>query len=350
VADDSWPRDPLDQFILRRLEDEGLSPARPASRLAWLRRITFDVTGLPPSRRDAEAFLADEAPDAAAHVVDRLLASEAFGECCRNTGSIWSATGLERSRTGLDIPYAWRYRDYVIRAFNANVPYDQFVREHIAGDLVDPPRIDPATRTNQSIQGTGFWHLGEATHSPVDIRGDEADRIANSLDVFGKAFLGMTVACARCHDHKFDAISKKDYYALCGFLESSGLQLADVADPQGQREVAEQLANLNATAARELFAAYVAMTRPRLQTFAVELATALVDDSATAVSVPDDRRSLIGKLNCRRLEATSSTHCTSLRHLTAGSALADQASPPCTSRRPLSHPASRNLPATTTTG
>jgi cytochrome c553 len=290
VADDSWPRDPLDRFILSSLAEAGLVPAQAASPETWLRRVTFDLTGLPPTRRDVENFLADKAPDAAARVVDRLLASDAFGECW---GQHWldlvryaDSKGHEQD---FDIPYAWRYRDYVIRALNANVPYDQFVREHLAGDLMDPPRIDLDTRTNQSIQGTGFWHLGEATHSPVDIRGDEADRLANSLDVFGKTFLGMTVACARCHDHKFDAISKEDYYALCGFLESSSFQLANVADPTRQREVANQLAELQATASRELFAAYVAMMNPRLEVFESELATAAFNRGTTATSNPPDR-------------------------------------------------------------
>ncbi len=268
VADESWPRDDLDRFLLHKLEAAGLQPARCASRLAWLRRVTFDLTGLPPTRRQIESFLADAAPTAAATAVDGLLASPAFGEC-------WAQHWLDLVRYAdtkgheqdFDIPYAWRYRDYVIRALNANVPYDQFVREHIAGDLLDPPRIDPETRTNQSIQATGFWHLGEATHSPVDIRGDEAERIANSLDVFGKTFLGMTVACARCHDHKFDAIAQEDYYALCGFLESSGYQLANVADPALQRQLACQLDDLNKAAARELFAAYAAMMRSQLKQF-----------------------------------------------------------------------------------
>jgi hypothetical protein len=291
VTDTSWPNDLLDQFIQRRLEDEMLVPARAAGRLTWLRRITFDLTGLPPSRREVEAYLADETLGASERVVDRLLASGAYGEC-------WAQHWLDLVRYSdskgheqdFDIPYAWRYRDYVIRALNANVPYDQFVREQIAGDLIEPPRIDRETRTNQSIQGTGLWHLGEATHSPVDIRGDEADRLANSLDVFGKAFLGMTVACARCHDHKFDAISNEDYYALCGFVESSGFQLANIADPQRQREVASQLADVNATASRELFAAYVAMTLPRLRAMAVELAAMADDSEAPTGTDPADRQ------------------------------------------------------------
>ncbi len=124
------------------------------------------------------------------------------------------------------IPNAWQYRDYVIRAFNADVPYDQFVREHVAGDLLAKPRLHPSQGFNESILGTGFWFLGEWVHSPVDVRKDETDRLDNAVDTFSKTFLGLTVACARCHDHKFDAISTKDYYALFGFLRSSHFRLA----------------------------------------------------------------------------------------------------------------------------
>ena len=125
---------------------------------------------------------------------------------------------------------AYRYRDYVIRAWNADVPYDQFVREHIAGDLMPDPRRHPVDDFNESIIGTGFWFLGESVHAPTDVRADEADRIANQIDVFAKTFLGMTVACARCHDHKFDPIPTEDYYALAGYLQSSRRQLAPL-DP-----------------------------------------------------------------------------------------------------------------------
>src|SRR5208337_1051474 len=112
------------------------------------------------------------------------------------------------------IPNAFRYRDYVIRAFAADLPYDQFVLEHLAGDLIQPPRAGGEEPINESILGTGFFFLGEAKHSPVDVRQDEADRIDNQIDVLAKTFLGLTVSCARCHDHKFDAITTKDYYAL----------------------------------------------------------------------------------------------------------------------------------------
>src|SRR5438270_2192549 len=117
-------------------------------------------------------------------------------------------------------PNAHHYRHWVIRALNLDLPYDRFVMEQIAGDLLPRPRRHPTEGFNESILGTGFWFLGEQVHSPVDLRQDEADRLDNMLDVMTKTFLGLTVSCARCHDHKFDAVSTKDYYALLGFLES----------------------------------------------------------------------------------------------------------------------------------
>ncbi len=131
-----------------------------------------------------------------------------------------------------DLPNAFRYRDYVIRAFNDDLPYDQFVVEHVAGDLLDPPRRDRQTGVNESLIATGWFFFGEAKHSPVDVRQDEADRVDNQIDVFAKTFLGLTVSCARCHDHKFDAISTKDYYALAGYLQSSRYQQAFIDPPE----------------------------------------------------------------------------------------------------------------------
>jgi hypothetical protein len=269
-----WAQDPIDAFILARLEAEGLAPAEEADPRTWLRRVTFHLTGLPPKPQAIENFLEDNSPAGRAKVVSRLLGNPAFGEC-------WAQHWLDLVRFAEtkghegdhDIPYAWRYRDYVIRAFRANVPYDQFVREHIAGDLLPEPRIDPTTKTNQSIQGTGFWHLGEATHSPVDIRGEEADRIANQIDVFGKTFLGLTITCARCHDHKFDAITTADYYALCGFLQSSGYHLANVADPEAVNWGRDELVALNREMGPRIFARYERLVQARLSRLPAELLT-----------------------------------------------------------------------------
>jgi mono/diheme cytochrome c family protein len=222
VNDAAWPRDDIDRFILAKLEERGFKPAPSVDRRVLIRRLSFDLIGLPPTAEEVDAFVADSAPNAVEKVVDRLLESPHFGE---RWGRHWldlvrysESRGHEFDN---DTPNAWQYRDYVIRALNADISYDQFVREHIAGDLLDPPRLNPEKKFNESILGTGFWHLGEWVHSPVDIRKDETDRFDNMLDVMSKTFLGVTVACARCHDHKFDAISQKDYYALSGFLQGS---------------------------------------------------------------------------------------------------------------------------------
>src|SRR5205823_1560454 len=139
-------------------------------------------------------------------------------------------------------PNAWRYRDYVIRALNADVPYDQWVLEHVAGDLLTQPRRHPRQGFNESIIGTAFFWLGQRDHSPVDVRQHQAELIDNQIDVLTKTFLGLTVACARCHDHKFDAIPTEDYYALYGILSSSRYTQAAIDPPVLS---ASQVANLN---------------------------------------------------------------------------------------------------------
>lgn len=217
-----WPRSPIDSFILAKLEATDLAPAAPADKYTLLRRVTFDLTGLPPTPEEIAAFIADASPQAYAKVVDRLLASPHYGER-------WARHWLDLARYAetyghefdFNIPHAEQYRDYCIRAFNADLPYNQFVMEQVAGDLLDKPRRNLASGINESMIGTSFFWLGEQTHSPVDCLQAQADRIDNQIDVFGKTFLGLTIACARCHDHKFDAIGTKDYYALYGFLKSS---------------------------------------------------------------------------------------------------------------------------------
>lgn len=253
VRDTSWPRNAADRFILAKLEQAGLTPAGDADRTALLRRLYFDLIGLPPTPQDIAAFLADVDPHAVENVVDRLLASEHFGE---RWGRHWldlvryaESRGHEFDN---DTPNAFQYRDYVIRALNADVPYDQFVREHIAGDLLAVPRLHPTKGFNESVLGTGFWFLGEWVHSPVDIRKDEADRFDNMIDVMSKTFLGVTVACARCHDHKFDAISTADYYSLSGFLQSSDYRQVRFESMEQNRRVAEQLAAVDDRYQRQL--------------------------------------------------------------------------------------------------
>ena len=229
----------------RSSEAKGLKPAPPADRRVWLRRVTFDLIGLPPTPAEVEAFLADTSPEAVARVVDRLLQSPHFGE---RWGRHWLDLVRYAETRGhefdSDIPNAYQYRDYVIRALNADVPYDQFVIEHSPATCC---RSRDATRRdgfNESILGTGFWFLGEEVHSPVDIRQDQADRFDNRIDVLTKTFLGLTVACARCHDHKFDAISTKDYYALLRDLRESGYRQVRFDTLDQNRKIAAELDEL----------------------------------------------------------------------------------------------------------
>ena len=222
VGDQNWPRNQIDQFVLAKLEQAGLMPAADADKPLWLRRVYFDLIGLPPTSQQMDQFLQDDSDEAHQHVVDELLRSPHFGEkWARHWMDLVRYAETYGHEFDYPIHHATEYRDYLIRAFNADVPFDQFAREHIAGDLLPEPRRHPEQQFNESIIGTGFWYLHEATHAPTDVLGNEADIVDNQLDVFGKAFLGLTVACARCHDHKFDAISTADYYALSAYLQSS---------------------------------------------------------------------------------------------------------------------------------
>ncbi len=234
VQDSAWPAQPRDRFILARLEAAGLRPAPDAGKALLLRRASFDLIGLPPTRAELQAFLDDSSPQAFEKAVDGLLRSPHFGErWARHWMDLVRYAETYGHEFDYPIPHASEYRDYLIRAYNADVPYNQFVIEHLAGDMLAQPRRHPDRGINDSILGTGFWFLGEATHAPVDVRNDEAGRIANQLDVMSKSFLGVTLACARCHDHKFDAISTRDYYAMAGVLKSSRRQEA-LLDPDGR--------------------------------------------------------------------------------------------------------------------
>jgi cytochrome c553 len=249
VRNAGWAHNPIDRFLLAKMEQRGGSPSGEADRRAIIRRLTYDLTGLPPTPDEIRGFLADRSPDAYEKLVDRLLASPAYGE---RWGRHWLDLVRFAETLGhefdYDIPHADGYRDYVIRALNEDLPYDAFVREHVAGDLLQPRR-HPADGTNESILGTGFWLLGEAKHSPVDLRADGADRRDNQIDVFGKAFLGLTVACARCHDHKFDPVTTKEYYSLVSYLQSARVQQAFLDPPERIAAPAARLRSLRHEAA-----------------------------------------------------------------------------------------------------
>jgi hypothetical protein len=214
-------RSPLDRFILQRLEARGLEPAAPADKRILIRRATFDLTGLPPTPEEVESFLRDDSPQAFAKVVERLLASPAYGErwgrhwldLVRYTDS-FDARGIGGE---MDIPFAWRYRDWVVNAFNRDLPYDQFVTQQIAGDLLPSP--DGVNR--EGIVATGMLAIGNWGGGDADKEKLLTDIADDQVDVVSRTFLGLTVACARCHDHKFDPIATADYYGLAGIFFST---------------------------------------------------------------------------------------------------------------------------------
>ncbi len=219
VRDTTWARGAIDRFILAGLEARKLRPAPPADRRALIRRVTFDLLGLPPTPDEVEAFVTDTRPDAYEHLVDRLLASPAYGE---RWGRHWLDVARYADSNGLDENVAhgnaWRYRDWVIAAFNRDQPYDEFVTEQVAGDLL--PASHEATR-HARLVATGFLSLGPKVLAEVDERKMELDIVDEQVDTVGKAFLGLTLGCARCHDHKFDPVSLEDYYGLAGIFLST---------------------------------------------------------------------------------------------------------------------------------
>ena len=293
VRDRVWPRQAVDEFILARLEAAGIQPAAEADRHTWLRRVTFDLIGLPPTVEEVDAFVSDSSPDAYEKVVDRLLASPHFGErWARHWLDLVRYAETKGHEFDYPAPNAWEYRDYVIRAFNADVPYDQFVIEHIAGDLLPEPRLHPVDRFNESMIGTGFWFLGEEVHSPVDTRQDQADRFDNRIDVLSKTFLGLTVNCARCHDHKFDAISSRDYYALFGFLESSSGRLARFDTIEQDRKLAAKLDAADRAAQQPLRVAVAQALQPAsaaLRSYLLAARNLLADDALSADAIARER-------------------------------------------------------------
>ena len=233
AADDaSWPATPVDRFVLAALDEAGLTPAPDAGPAALIRRLSFDLRGLPPTPAEIARFAADDSPAAYAGLVDRFLESPRFGErWARHWMDLFRYSESHGSEGDPDIPFAWRYRDYLIRAFNGDVPYDRLIREHLAGDLLPDPRLDADGRTNESAIGPAHFRLVEHGFQPVDPWEDRVKWTDNQVDVASKAFLGLTVSCARCHDHKFDAISQKDYYSFFGTLYGARPTMRAVDSP-----------------------------------------------------------------------------------------------------------------------
>ena len=245
VRNQDWPRGAIDSFLLAQLEENGLEPAQPADRNSLIRRLSFDLRGLPPLPGEIQAFLADTSPEAYEKLVDDLLDSPHFGErWARHWMDLVRYSESHGSEGDPDTPFAWRYRDYLIRAFNQDLPYDQLIREHLAGDLLANPRIDEALGINESLLATAHFRLVEHGYQPVDPWEDRIKWTDNQIDVVSKAFQGLTITCARCHDHKFDAISQRDYYALFGIFYGARPTQRAIDVPERLNTNREQLLEL----------------------------------------------------------------------------------------------------------
>jgi len=219
VRDRSWPLTEVDAFVLARLEAAGIRPNGEADDHTWLRRVSFDLTGLPPTEAEIAAFVADRSAEARERVVDRLLASPAYGErWARHWLDLVGYAEQIGTEGKVFAEHAWRYRDYLVDAYNADKPFDQFVREQIAGDLL--PAATPRERRERLV-ATGFLVLGDVDINAVDKLKMELDFVDSQVSKVGIAFLGMTLGCVRCHDHKFDAIGQEDYYGLAGMFRST---------------------------------------------------------------------------------------------------------------------------------
>ncbi len=251
--DTAWPKSDVDRFVLAKLESKGLKPVGDAEPLALLRRVYFDLVGLPPKAKEAQQFAADwqSASDSAARdklyaaVVDRLLASPQFGE---RWGRYWLDVARYSESSGKDVnilyPLAWRYRDYVIDSFNADTPFNQFIQQQIAGDLLDAKSADDKAR---NLVATGFLAIGPKSLNEMKARQFALDLADEQIDTVTQSVMGLTVACARCHDHKFDPISQADYTAVAGIFLSTETRFGTTGGNGGRN--AGELVELPGTAA-----------------------------------------------------------------------------------------------------
>ncbi len=293
VGNTAWVKSPVDTFVLEALEKAALHPAPPADKRTLIRRATFDLTGLPPTPAEVEAFLADGSTAAFPRVVERLLASPQYGE---RWGRHWLDVARYADSNGIDenvaYGHAWRYRDYVVRAFNDDKPYDQFLVEQLAGDLL------PAAAEEQRIEqltATGFLSLGARVLAEPDVRKMEMDIIDEQLDTLGKAFMGMTLGCCRCHDHKFDPIPTADYYALAAIFRSTK-SLSDEKMGAIKFWYEHPLATPEQMAAKKEHEAQVTAQRAKVTKFAADLRAKLkaelqeraADYLAASVELPED--------------------------------------------------------------
>ena len=277
-----WSEHPIDRYLLAAMENRGLTPGDLADPVTIARRLTLVLTGLPPDPRRIAEFVAQcrqepGRPAAVARLVDELLSSPHFGErWARHWMDVVRFTETHGNEWNYEVHHAWRYRDYLIRAFNDDVPYDQFVREHIAGDLLAQTRWNSRDGFNESVIGTAFYRFGEANHDDcIGIREIGYDLADNQIDTLTKAFQATTVACARCHDHKLDAVSTQDYYGLLGIIRSSRMVSQTIDAPEVNSAIIERLRGLKRELRTEIAAGWakdVRQTARYLQAAAARLA------------------------------------------------------------------------------
>ena len=259
----TWPRNAVDQFLLSRLEQQGLQPVAEADRATLIRRLSLSLTGLPPTPALSARFRDATSPDWYDQLVDTLLDSPHFGErWARHWMDVVHYADTHGYEWDVPAKNAWRYRDYLTRAFNADVPFNRLILEQIAGDLLEP-RLDPLTRQNESLLGPLALRLGERRHGDsAAADGVSQEAVANMIDTLGKGFLATTLACAQCHDHKLDAVEQRDYYSLAGMLMSTrfSTRLLDTVDPNVT--VIERLRGLKVQIKEELSRLWLAAITP----------------------------------------------------------------------------------------
>lgn len=303
VKNAAWSRGDVDKFLLAKLEAKNLQPNGDTDRATLARRVYFDLIGLPPTPEQIDAFVKDKSPDAYAKLVDGLLASPHFGE---RWGRHWlDVVRYAESVTlrGLVYKEAWRYRDYVIDSFNQDVPFNQLVQEHVAGDLM----TGSIEQRQRQILGTAFLAMGNTTLEEQDKKQLAMDVVDEQLDTIGKAFMGQTFGCARCHDHKFDPIPTKDYYAMAGILRSTrSLETANVSRwvevgmPLPPEEEAKAAAHDKAVAAlekdlKELKAKQSKMATATLDKGSEKMPKILAPDALPGVVVDDEQAKRVGE-------------------------------------------------------
>lgn len=299
VKDTNWIRTPIDAFILAKLEEKGLKPAPPADKRTLLRRAYFDLIGLAPAPEDVESFVKDNSPDAFREVVEKLLASPRYGE---RWGRHWLDVVRYADSSGYETDFyykdAWRYRDYVIKSLNEDKPYDRFVQEQVAGDELWPDDLAldgtyniPADKLEhlEARIGTGVYTLGPQIHeSNMDGKKLSHETLTDAADLTGAAFMGITVGCARCHNHKFDPITQRDYYSLQAIFASSEEVKVPIVDRMALTDIKQSYPRLMALAeARTAYELFIKRAKQRL----VESGKSeFPPEAVRAYETPEDQR------------------------------------------------------------